>query len=158
MVLAARRSNWRALTEAGVRLRGLGVRDAAAQAGMNLAVRIWTRTCRRSSRPGGTSISRVRATSSARRRCCEPLAQQLTGLLLQDAGGVLRVNRWAHVGSLPEGIIEVGQTVGNYTLTAKLGEGGMGTVFLAEHPVIGSKVALKAIHPQFARNGKPLVS
>ena len=26
----------------------------------------------------------------------------------------------------------------------------MGTVFLAEHPVIGSKVALKAIHPEFA--------
>jgi Protein kinase domain len=49
-------------------------------------------------------------------------------------------------------MIEVGQTVGNYNITVKLGEGGMGTVFLAEHPVIGSKVALKAIHPQFARN------
>jgi serine/threonine protein kinase len=49
-------------------------------------------------------------------------------------------------------MIDVGQTVGNYTITAKLGEGGMGTVFLAEHPVIGSKVALKAIHPEFARS------
>jgi Protein kinase domain/PEGA domain len=49
-------------------------------------------------------------------------------------------------------MIDVGQTVGNYTLTAKLGEGGMGMVFLAEHPVIGSKVAIKAIHPHFARN------
>jgi serine/threonine protein kinase len=49
-------------------------------------------------------------------------------------------------------MIEVGQTVGNYTVTAKLGEGGMGVVFLAEHPVIGSKVALKAIHPHLARN------
>jgi serine/threonine protein kinase len=49
-------------------------------------------------------------------------------------------------------MIDVGQTVGNYTVTAKLGEGGMGVVFLAEHPVIGSKVALKAIHPHFARN------
>ena len=49
-------------------------------------------------------------------------------------------------------MIDVGQSVGNYNITAKLGEGGMGTVFLAEHPVIGSKVALKAIHPQFARN------
>ena len=48
-------------------------------------------------------------------------------------------------------MIDVGQTVGNYNLTAKLGEGGMGTVFLAEHPVIGSKVALKAIHPYYAR-------
>ena len=49
-------------------------------------------------------------------------------------------------------MIDVGQTIGNYNITAKLGEGGMGTVFLAEHPVIGSKVALKAIHPQYARD------
>jgi serine/threonine protein kinase len=51
-------------------------------------------------------------------------------------------------------MIDVGQTVGNYNITAKLGEGGMGTVFLAEHPVIGSKVALKAILPQFARSAE----
>ena len=49
-------------------------------------------------------------------------------------------------------MIDVGQTVGNYNITAKLGEGGMGTVFLAEHPVIGSRVALKAIHPEYARS------
>jgi serine/threonine protein kinase len=49
-------------------------------------------------------------------------------------------------------MIDVGQTIGNYNITAKLGEGGMGTVFLAEHPVIGSKVALKAIHPYYARS------
>ena len=47
-------------------------------------------------------------------------------------------------------MIDVGHTVGNYRITAMLGQGGMGTVFLAEHPVIGSKVALKAIHPEFA--------
>ena len=51
-------------------------------------------------------------------------------------------------------MIAVGDSVGNYTITAKLGEGGMGTVLLAEHPVIGSKVALKAIHPEFARNAE----
>ena len=49
-------------------------------------------------------------------------------------------------------MVDVGQTVGNYNITAKLGAGGMGLVFLAEHPVIGSKVALKAIHPHFARD------
>jgi hypothetical protein len=49
-------------------------------------------------------------------------------------------------------MIDVGQTVGNYRITAELGEGGMGKVFLAEHPVIGRKAALKVIHPQFARN------
>jgi serine/threonine-protein kinase len=48
-------------------------------------------------------------------------------------------------------VIDIGESVGNYQVTSKLGEGGMGMVFLAEHPVIGAKVALKAIHPRFAR-------
>jgi serine/threonine-protein kinase len=49
-------------------------------------------------------------------------------------------------------MIEVGHTVGNYRITAKLGEGGMGVVFLGEHPVIGRRAALKAIHPEFGLN------
>jgi serine/threonine-protein kinase len=49
-------------------------------------------------------------------------------------------------------MIAVGQTIGNYMITAKLGEGGMGIVYLAEHPVIGRKVAMKAIHPELSRN------
>ncbi|HEY2730574.1 MAG TPA: protein kinase [Polyangia bacterium] len=51
-------------------------------------------------------------------------------------------------------MIEVGQTIGNYRLTARLGEGGMGVVYLAEHPVIGKKIALKAIHPELSRNAE----
>jgi serine/threonine-protein kinase len=50
------------------------------------------------------------------------------------------------------GMIALGQTVGNYRVVAKLGEGAMGAVFLAEHPVIGRKAALKVINPEHARN------
>jgi serine/threonine-protein kinase len=40
----------------------------------------------------------------------------------------------------------LGQTVGSFKLIRPLGRGGMGTVYLAEHPVIGSKVAIKFLH------------
>src|SRR3954470_11169210 len=48
----------------------------------------------------------------------------------------------------------IGQTVGNYLVTQKLGEGGMGSVYLAEHPAIGKKVALKILHAEFAANNE----
>ena len=37
----------------------------------------------------------------------------------------------------------VGRKVGNYELKKLLGRGGMGSVYLAEHPRIGRKVAVK---------------
>jgi serine/threonine protein kinase len=46
----------------------------------------------------------------------------------------------------------IGATVGNYRVVSKLGEGGMGAVYLAEHPLIGKKVALKLLHPEYASN------
>ena len=46
----------------------------------------------------------------------------------------------------------IGQTIGNYLVTQKLGEGGMGSVYLAEHPTIGKKVALKVLHAEFSTN------
>jgi eukaryotic-like serine/threonine-protein kinase len=49
-------------------------------------------------------------------------------------------------------VIQVGGTVGNYKVLQKIGAGAMGNVFLAEHPVIGKRVALKVIHPELASN------
>jgi serine/threonine-protein kinase len=49
-------------------------------------------------------------------------------------------------------LLAVGQTIGNYVIRSQLGEGGMGMVYLAEHPLIGKRVAIKVIHPDLARN------
>ncbi len=46
----------------------------------------------------------------------------------------------------------LGRQFGNYVVRQKLGEGGMGSVYLAEHPAIGKKVALKILHAEFAAN------
>ena len=46
----------------------------------------------------------------------------------------------------------LGAKVGNYQVNQKLGEGGMGAVYLAVHPNIGKRVALKVLHPEFSSN------
>jgi serine/threonine-protein kinase len=45
----------------------------------------------------------------------------------------------------------IGQMIGNYKVIAQLGEGGMGVVYLAEHPMIGNKVAVKVLHDDLGR-------
>jgi tRNA A-37 threonylcarbamoyl transferase component Bud32 len=48
----------------------------------------------------------------------------------------------------------IGRTVGSYQVVKVLGKGGMGAVYMAEHPVIGSRVAIKFLHPQYATDRK----
>jgi len=49
-------------------------------------------------------------------------------------------------------LIAAGQSIGSYRILQKIGTGGMGAVYLAEHPLIGKKVALKVIHRELASN------
>ena len=50
----------------------------------------------------------------------------------------------------------LGTTIGNYKITAEIGHGGMGVVYLAEHPALGRKAAVKVLHARLAANRKRL--
>jgi serine/threonine-protein kinase len=44
----------------------------------------------------------------------------------------------------------IGQSIGNYVVKEKIGAGGMGTVYMCEHPLIRRRAALKVLHPEHA--------
>lgn len=46
----------------------------------------------------------------------------------------------------------IGQTIANYKILKELGTGGMGTVYLAENVSIGSRVAIKMLHPHLVKS------
>ncbi|HVV87958.1 MAG TPA: serine/threonine-protein kinase, partial [Kofleriaceae bacterium] len=45
-----------------------------------------------------------------------------------------------------------GTVIGTYRVLRKLGEGGMGAVYLAEHSLLGRKAAVKVLQPELSRN------
>src|SRR5438309_11867857 len=46
----------------------------------------------------------------------------------------------------------IGRTIGSYRIEKQLGKGGMGAVYMGVHPAIGSRVAIKFLHPQYAHD------
>jgi serine/threonine-protein kinase len=47
----------------------------------------------------------------------------------------------------------IGEVLGNYRVIAKLGAGGMGTVWTAEHQLLGSHAAIKVLLPDLSKQG-----
>ena len=48
----------------------------------------------------------------------------------------------------------LGRNIGSYRVEKLLGKGGMGSVYMGVHPGIGSRVAIKFLHPQFSHDDK----
>jgi len=48
----------------------------------------------------------------------------------------------------------IGEVFGNYRVTELIGEGGMGVVYLAEHPGIGRRAAIKILRPGLTDNAE----
>ena len=46
----------------------------------------------------------------------------------------------------------IGAQVLNYRIDSKIGEGGMGSVYLASHLQMRRKAAIKALHPNLVNN------
>src|SRR4030042_1310292 len=51
----------------------------------------------------------------------------------------------------------IGSAIGNYVVRAKIGEGGMGVVYLAENPHIGRRVAIKVLHAEHGRDHRSVM-
>jgi eukaryotic-like serine/threonine-protein kinase len=51
---------------------------------------------------------------------------------------------------MPDAVI--GTTAGNYRILDKISDGGMGTVYRAEHVMIGQRVAIKVLQPELTHN------
>src|SRR5215467_3695128 len=46
----------------------------------------------------------------------------------------------------------LGRTLGNYNVVSKIGEGGMGVVYLGRHVTLGRPAAIKVLHPSLSSN------
>ena len=48
----------------------------------------------------------------------------------------------------------INTTIGKYKLTRLIGEGGMASVYEAEHEMLGTKVAVKVLNPILSANAQ----
>ena len=94
---------------------------------------------------GAFPIWSSRAASS----CCCARARRTKGAS-RDARRESQVR--PEPGRVPWAALMIGEQFGNYRAISLLGEGGMGAVYLAEHPGIGRRVAVKVLHKNYTRD------
>ncbi len=168
MVPAGRaEATWHALAAAGVAPCGLGARDTLRlEAGMNL----YGQDMDESVSPLVSGLAWTVDLASPRdfvgkaALVANPPARQLAGLLLQDAGGVLRAHQRVHTarceGAQGDGEITSGTfspTLGRSIALARLPV-GVAVGDIVHVAVRDKRLAARVVKPPFARNGKPLVS
>jgi len=163
MVPAARAgSTWRSLAEAGVKPSGLGARDTLRlEAGMNLYGQDMDETVTQlaSGLAWTVDLASPRDFVGKDALLAKPAAQQLTGLLLLDAGGVLRAHqkvKTAHgEGEITSGTFSptLGKSIALARLPAQVAPGDIVQVAVRD-----KQLAARVVKPPFARHGKALVS
>jgi serine/threonine protein kinase len=73
------------------------------------------------------------------------------GIGMKDPGDDPTIDR-RRGGAVGPADLTEGTEVGEYRVLSKIGEGGMGSVYAAVHPVIGKRVAIKVLAPHIAAN------
>ncbi len=72
----------------------------------------------------------------------EPTTTEGSSLALQLDGPI----------AIPDNDLKPGFLVGDYEITGTLGQGGMGVVYSAVHPLIDKRAAIKVIHPRLCQD------
>ena len=93
--------------------------------------------------PRDTEPERPAISLEALERAAVPVAPRPAAPAVPGLPSRARRNRWASTSS--------GRVIDNrYRVLRKIGEGGMGTVYAAEHVEIGKVVAIKILHPHYS--------
>jgi glycine cleavage system T protein (aminomethyltransferase) len=153
---------WQALRTAGVAPCGLGARDTLRlEAGMNLYGQDMDRavTPLESGLAWTVDLAAARDFSGKSALIAKPPTRQLVGLLLQDAGGVLRAHQVVHTAS-GEGEVTSGtfsptlkQSIALARVPADVAAGDV-----VEVQVRDRRLAARVVKPPFVRQGKVLVN
>jgi aminomethyltransferase len=163
MVPAARaEALWNALVAAGVAPCGLGARDTLRlEAGMNLYGQDMSEAVSPlvSGLAWTVDLASPRDFVGKAALTAAPPAQQLTGLLLQDGGGVLRAHQVVHTahgdGEITSGTFSptLGKSIALARLPVAVAIGEIVHVAVRER-----KLAARVVKPPFARHGKALIA